>query len=147
MSSLNFTTKVVGVTHDNRQAIIAKLKGNEPCRIEPEPSNPYDPNALAVKVATPDGIQHVGYIPRDLAARIAPLLDGENLMVKIEAITGGFETRDGDVAAYGLIIRVKAEDHLPDDPIAKYRREPESEELRKKYYAKGYPDDSDEFEE
>lgn len=106
---LNLVCKVAGVTYESRQDIIAKLTGREPARIEPEPTNPYDPNALAVKVALVDGtIAHIGYIPRELAAKIAPLLEGENLMVRILEITGGFETRDGEIAAYGLRLEIKA---------------------------------------
>jgi single-stranded-DNA-specific exonuclease len=105
--SLNLTVKVAGVTFEGRQALIAKLRGDEPCRIVPEPTNPYDKNALAVHVAMPDGtIAHVGYVPRDLAREVAPLLDGEAIMVRIKAITGGFETEWGDVANYGMQIRI-----------------------------------------
>lgn len=96
-------TKVAGVTYEGRQDIIAALKGNEPCRIVPEPTNPYDPNALAVHVAVEQGVvKHVGYIPREMAAQIAPYLEGEALMVSLSEITGGFETQYGDTAAYGL---------------------------------------------
>lgn len=105
-------TKVSGVTFEGRQAHIAKLRGNEPCRIVPEPENKYDPNALAVHVACEGQVYHVGYVPKELAAQVAPHLEGEALMVKISEITGGFETRDGDVAALGLRIRIE----LPADP-------------------------------
>jgi len=99
-------TKAAGVTHDGRQSILAKLKGNEPCRIVPEPTNPYDKNALAIHVATADGVKHVGFVPRDLAAQIAPFLDGEAVMCEIIEIVGGFELYDGDTAALGLRIRI-----------------------------------------
>jgi single-stranded-DNA-specific exonuclease len=104
-------TKVAGVTYEGRQDIIAALKGNEPCRIVPEPENPYDPNALAVHVAVAPGVvRHVGFVPRDLAAQIAPHLEGEAVMVELTEITGGFETRYGDIAAYGLRIRIEIPD-------------------------------------
>jgi HIRAN domain-containing protein len=108
--------KVSGVTFDNRQDIIAKLSGKEPCRIQPEPSNKYDPHALAVLVAMPDGtIAHVGYVPKSLAAQVSPWLEGEAVMSRILEIVGGFETEDGDTAAFGLRIAID----LPDDkPIA-----------------------------
>lgn len=100
-------TKVAGVTFEGRQEYIAKLRGNEPCRIVPEPENPYDPNALAVHVACEGRVYHVGYVPAIMAALVAPYLEGEALMVKIAEITGGFETRDGDTAALGLRIRIE----------------------------------------
>lgn len=115
---MNITTKVAGVTFEGRQAIVEKLTGDEPCRIVPEPTNNYDKNALAVQVALPDGIAHIGYIPRDLAALVAPYLDGETIMVTIKTITGGFETFDGERAAYGVLLSIE----LQDDEISNQRR-------------------------
>jgi hypothetical protein len=93
--------KVAGVTFEGRQTYLAALKGDEPCRIVAEPDNAYDANALAVHVAMHDGnVRHVGYIPRDLAKRIAPLLEGEPLMITIVQILGG------GLSFYGLLLRV-----------------------------------------
>lgn len=100
-------TKVVGVTFEGRQNLIAQLKGNEPCRISPEPSNKYDPNALAVHVAYNGGVLHIGYVSKELAAQIAPHLEGEALMVKIAEITGGFEFESGETASYGVRLRIE----------------------------------------
>lgn len=99
--------KVAGVTYNNRQKHLAKLRGDEPIRIEPEPENAYDKHALAVKCAVDGAVLHLGYVPRDLAARIAPLIDGESLMVAIDAITGGFQMWDGSTANLGLVLRVE----------------------------------------
>lgn len=107
MSKRILNTKVAGVTFEGRQAHIAKLRGGEPCRIVPEPENPYDPNALAVHVAKDGAVYHVGYVPKELAAQIAPYLEGEALMVEITEVTGGFETYEGDTAALGLRIRIE----------------------------------------
>lgn len=97
--------KVAGVTFDNRQAVIAQLAGGEPVKIVPEPDNRYDPNALAIHVALPgNGIQHIGYVPRDLAADFAPLLDGEAVIGRVSEVTGGFEKSDGSTASYGVIV-------------------------------------------
>ncbi len=107
-------TKVAGVTFDGRQEIISKLKGNEPCRISPEPSNKYDPNALAVHIAVAPGeIKHVGFVPRDLAAQIAPFLEGEQVMVRLLEIVGGFTTWSGERATLGLRIEIEIPDGLP----------------------------------
>ncbi len=107
-------SKVAGVTYEGRQDVIARLKGNEPARIVPEPTNKYDPNALAIHVAVAPGeIKHVGFVPRDLAAQIAPFLDGEQVMVELLEVTGGFEIRDGEIAARGLRIRIEIPDELP----------------------------------
>ena len=103
--------KVRGVTFEGRQEIIAKLAGSEPARIVPEPTNPYDPNALAIHVATAEGVKHIGYVPKENAAELAPFLEGEPLTGQIVAITGGFVKWDGSVASYG----VKVSFDLPDD--------------------------------
>lgn len=100
-------TKVSGVTFEGRQALIAQLSGREPCRLEPEPTNKYDPNAIAVKVAHGADIWHIGYIPRGIAAEIAPYLEGESLICQIEEITGGFETSSGDIAALGVRLQIE----------------------------------------
>lgn len=122
-------TKVAGVTYEGRQQHLARLHGHEAVRIVPEPTNQHDPNALAVYVALGGGegttptIVQVGYVPRELAAEIAPLLDGEAVMVAIHEITGGFEIpgRDGEIANYGLILRVEvpevAEEAADDDVL------------------------------
>lgn len=108
MKTRTIITKVAGVTYESRQETISKLTGREPARIVPEPTNPYDKNALAVHVALADGtIAHVGFIPRDLAAIIAPHLEGEQVMCSIREITGGFETWDGGTASLGLRIMVE----------------------------------------
>lgn len=104
---MNITSKVVGVTYEGRQTAIEKLAGNEPCRIIPEPSNPYDANALAVYVAQDGGIFQIGYLPRELAERVAPILDGEAVMVNILEITGGFEKWDGSRASFGVLISIE----------------------------------------
>lgn len=104
MTKQFITCRVAGVTYEGRQSIIAALRGNEPCRLEPESDNPYDSNALKVVVATANGPQHVGYIPRDLAAKIAPHLEGESLMITFNRVTGGFEMWDGETANLGMVL-------------------------------------------
>jgi len=98
--------RIAGVTFEGRQEKIARLHGNEPCRIEPEPDNPYDPNALKVMIASDEGPTHVGYVPRNLAAEIAPHLEGEALMITFNRVTGGFEMWDGGTANLGLVISI-----------------------------------------
>jgi hypothetical protein len=68
-----FHTKIAGVSHRNRngtsrQKIIARCKVGEPVLFVPEPSNPYDPNAIAL--FRQNGEQ-LGYLGADLAERIA----------------------------------------------------------------------------
>lgn len=108
MRSLNF--KVAGVTYENRQEIIAKLQGTEPVVIKPEPENPYDKNAIAVVVGFEGEVYHIGYVPKELAAELAPLLEEEDLIGKIWNITGGFVKWDGTEATRGVVVIVDVPD-------------------------------------
>lgn len=65
-------TSVAGVTFDGRQELIKKLNIGEPIRLIRETNNPYDFNAI--KVVTEKGA-HIGYINRELAEKIAPIMD------------------------------------------------------------------------
>lgn len=107
MTNRILMTKVAGVTFEGRQAYISQLVGNEPCKIVPEPTNQYDANALAVHVAFEGEVYHVGYIPKELAAQIAPHLEGEAVMATIDEITGGFLLTNGESAAWGLLLRIE----------------------------------------
>jgi hypothetical protein len=126
-----FLFKVAGVTFDGRQALIAKLNGDEPVRAVPEPTNPYDKNAIAIHIAHGDEVLHVGYMPKDKAREYAPLLEGENIDGRIAEITGGFEMDDGSTAALGLVVKFE----LPED-------EPTSiEDIRNRFRAIDSQDD------
>lgn len=119
--------RVAGVTYPNadgesRQDILRMLTGKEPVQIRPEPTNPYDANALAVYVAVPcqgdasTVVKHVGYIPRQMAAEIAPQLDGDHLVCTIRSVTGGFDLwREDGQANYGLLLDVD----IPDETVIK----------------------------
>lgn len=113
MTTQYITCRVSGVSFEGRQALIATLQGNEPCRLEPEPTNPYDPNAIKVVVVTAIGPRHVGYVPRELAAQLAPRLEEEAYMVTFNRVTGGFKTWDGMTANLGMVLIIQ----LPQDWI------------------------------
>ena len=83
-----FFTKVAGVSIGNRQEIISKIvNGTELCIVR-EKDNSYDPNAVGIYW----GQYQIGYIPRDVAAKIAPQIDGgQKFRIKVSQITGGGE--------------------------------------------------------
>ena len=84
----DFITKLVGVTFDNRQENIKKIRAGETILLIREPNNPYDENAIAV--STRSGLS-LGHIKRELAYELAPRLDrlGRPLEGKVLAVTGG----------------------------------------------------------
>jgi hypothetical protein len=107
MRAVEFSVK--GVTFDGRQGIIARLTGREPLRIIPEPDNKFDANALGVNVALDGEIKHVGYVPKERAAEIAPHLDGETVDGQIIDIVGGYIS-GGRWLSYGLVVRFEFPD-------------------------------------
>lgn len=74
-------TRVAGVTFDNRdgtprQPFVKLVKKDDRLELRREPLNDFDPNAIAVHWADPGGQDHqLGYVPRALAAVLAPLVD------------------------------------------------------------------------
>ena len=88
----SFYTKVVGVTRENedgtsRQKIIGRLKAGDKAALRREPDNRYDPNAVAVCTASGE---QIGYLSREVAAEIAPLLDqGTRVDAEVSSLTGG----------------------------------------------------------
>lgn len=69
-----------------RQRVLSALFPGEALTLRREPDNPHDGNAIAVMAS-----HHViGYVPRDDAAQLAPLLDaGESPKVQLHQLTGG----------------------------------------------------------
>ena len=95
---------VQGVTFENRQAIIAELSENTPLELSPEPSNPYDPNAVAILF---EG-KKIGYVPREYAGYISKLLkQGEKLYIVVikiwEKLTSSGLIRIPIVIIYQLV--------------------------------------------
>lgn len=90
-------TKTAGVTHGNRQTLLYRLTRYSAdlisVTLRREPDNAADKNAVQV-IATVrgKGSAVMGYLNRQLAAAIAPLLDkGKAVASSFRAITGGAE--------------------------------------------------------
>lgn len=93
----HFDSKVVGVTFcdgypDNLHSLEdlagrAFIKGDEgiPAVLIRNPDNPYDENAIEVHV--PALGEMIGHLPRDLSAKLAPLMDdGMEWTAEIESV-------------------------------------------------------------
>ncbi len=80
-------TRVVGVTFEGRQAIVAHLSVKERVWLRREPHNPHDRNAI--RVERQNG-QQIGYISRDIAAILASHFDnyGKPVLAVVTALTG-----------------------------------------------------------
>lgn len=73
----------------NSSEFLTHLKPRAPAILEREPDNPADVNAVKVLVQGTDSFLYfVGYIPRGLAERLAPILDrGSQYLCQIEKIS------------------------------------------------------------
>ncbi|MBV8748493.1 MAG: DEAD/DEAH box helicase, partial [Candidatus Eremiobacteraeota bacterium] len=98
-----FNTKVVGVTFEGRQDTVRALVPGTPLELRRDPANLYDPNAIGVWYG---GLQ-LGFVKREIAARIAPNVDaGERYTAEVTAVTGG-GARSFGINIY--VTRVRAE--------------------------------------
>ena len=101
-------TKTAGVTHGNRQKLLARLARYSAeditITLNREPENKADRNAVQVIAAVRGkGSAVMGYLNRQLAEAIAPLLDkGKQVLAAFEAITGGSEV----YLNYGLNVSI-----------------------------------------
>ncbi|MEG6585593.1 single-stranded-DNA-specific exonuclease RecJ [Dendrosporobacter sp. 1207_IL3150] len=68
----SFFTKIVGVTFNDRQVVIAKLTVGQQLSLKRDPLNTYDTNAIIVK--TVDG-EEVGFLRSELSRELAGKLD------------------------------------------------------------------------
>lgn len=105
-SYMEFYTKIVGVTFDNRQRLIWELKRDGTIKegtelvLSREPNNPYDRNAIAVLTTNGD---RLGYLSKNtVACQLAPKIDsGQRFGACVTSITGG------DVGnAFGINIKI-----------------------------------------
>lgn len=101
-------TKAAGVTFNNRQMLLYRLtkysREDITLTLQRETGNTYDRNAVQIIAAVRNkGAAAIGYINRELAAAIAPLLDkGKTVKAALEGITGGNERG----LSYGLNLAI-----------------------------------------
>ena len=96
------STKVAGISRHQKRLEFVTFKAF--FILYREPSNPYDKNAIKVKAW---GKHDLGYIPRELAADLAPLLDAGKVSRRAEFVRKNVSTKHPD-APVGLTIRIKA---------------------------------------
>jgi len=98
----SFHTKLAGVTFDGRQEVVARLEPDAHLRVERQPDNEHDSNAIALFDAVGDLI---GYLNRRLAAALAPAIDGgADYDVTVTEVTGRGEV-DGSLGVNILVVR------------------------------------------
>lgn len=101
------STHIAGTTFNHRQGYIcylAKNANNAYVSVRRDKHNQFDMNAIKV-IGHVDNGKHVelGFVPRELAAQIAPVLDtGKRVWVNDFKIVCGGKNR-----TYGVIIDIK----------------------------------------
>jgi hypothetical protein len=81
-----FTTKLAGVTFDDCQANIKQWGCPDigTYALVREPENPHDSNAVRVSLF---GLHDMGYLPKAVAQRVAPLIDsGRSFLAEFVSI-------------------------------------------------------------
>lgn len=96
------STKVVGVSFEGRQEVVAKVQMGDRVWLEREITNPFDANAI--KVSRSNGEQ-IGYLNKYLASNLAPYFDRYDrpIRAKVILLTGG----SFDDFSLGLVISFK----------------------------------------
>lgn len=131
----SFPTKIMGVSFEGRQDTVAGLTPGHELELRRQPDNPVDANAIAVYY----GSMHLGFLRKQIAKHLAPLIDGGiRYTARIEHVTGG---RDGK--NYGVNIRVER-DRVPraDAFALQLRAAADHEMLRRALIGDGVPHDA-----
>ena len=110
--SQGFNTKVVGVTFEGRQSVVATLVVGQELTVARDVRNPADPNAIAI--LTDAGAQ-VGYLRKQISAVLAPIVDSGAVRYTacVSEVTGGTDGR-----SLGVNVRVSRVEALRDDEAA-----------------------------
>lgn len=104
----SFYTKLVGVTRENRQDLIAEtIEPGDDLNLYRQPDNSHDGNAIAIGKYEDEII---GYLSRDVAAEIAPLYDsGQLIEVIVKEVTGQDDTEKS------LGVNIEITIHTPEE--------------------------------
>ena len=121
---MQFHTKIVGVTHENRQSLISdlycagKLAPETKLVLRREPNNPYD--VFAVAVLTKDG-QQLGYVSKEIAKDMSVgMYIGIEYQAYVTSVTGG-----NDGWNYGINLRIECGEALKESDIPVEKTKPE----------------------
>ena len=85
----SYYSALAGVTFENRQSLLGNLYAGQQLVLKRMPNNPYDSNAIAVY--DPTSMRQVGFIRKNVAANLAPVMDRDDREVccTVSEITGG----------------------------------------------------------
>ncbi|MBE2184128.1 MAG: HIRAN domain-containing protein [Anaerolineae bacterium] len=82
-------THITGMQHDGRPKVIRRLMLGQKLRLIRQPENPYDVYAINVQT---EHREDVGYIPKKLAAKLAPYIDEQGLQLEASVLSLRIDT-------------------------------------------------------
>ena len=94
---LPLNAEVVGIRYGNRRIAAGRVQPQDMLELRRDYDNPVDPNAVAVYC----GSGHIGFLPKDIAQRLAPDIDAGCVLT-----TEALETKWEDVPAITVRIRL-----------------------------------------
>ncbi|HZZ65018.1 MAG TPA: helicase-related protein [Candidatus Baltobacteraceae bacterium] len=132
----SFPTKVMGVSFEGRQHLVAGLVPGSELELRRQPDNPHDANAIAVCFGT----LQIGYLRKQIAKHLAPLIDGGvRYRAIIQHVTGTSGFSD-EKKFRGVNIRVEREPSVRADPFAvQVRAQADHEALRAALIGSAHP--------
>ena len=99
--------KLVGVSFEGRQDILAEVGKKTLVKLERDRRNEYDFHAVRVLAEVEGEWEQAGFIPRTMSPLIAKSLDkGVPLSVKVHRVLGGMANSSGEKLNYGLEINI-----------------------------------------
>lgn len=108
-------TRVAGVSFENRdgtprQPFVKQCRKDDMLLLRREPDNPFDGNAIAVDWSDAGGERHqIGYVPRALAALLAPMADeGAHLYARVVR-PGKAKPAPGRPPLYGVRMAIEGD--------------------------------------
>lgn len=76
MEDVKYEFYVAGVQFHELKNCISRISEGMALELDPEPTNQYDPNAVAIKVAfDEDDIFMIGYVPKKISAEVSADLE------------------------------------------------------------------------
>ncbi len=126
----SFYTKIVGVSFEGRQDIVAGLRERSELVLERQPKNQFDSNAIAVRY----GALQLGFLRKEIAKHLAPKIDGgTRYRCSVGSLTGGASKRTpgGEEKNLGVNIFVERESKVAVAPGVHARAAADEEALQR----------------
>ena len=95
-NQFKFNSKIVGSTfRDGATELIKGLVPDQVLYLKHEADNAYDPNAIAIHLSSEmNSKTHLGYIPKETAAKLVKDVQANNVICQVAQVTGGVSGKE-----------------------------------------------------